>query len=180
MAGWCLYSFYAFLLSYSLDDMFQNTLLPDPVVLSSLASAINDSRLRFLSLASNNQLGDAFVEHFLRFLRSRHLHELHISAVGLTSRSAPVIGSWISGNPQRNSDGVCHLQIFKSSGNSLGVNGVWEIVRAIERGNWGITKVEVYANQLVPSPALPDTGSFLFCVTHAKLIYWACQKRRIL
>ncbi|KAH0826608.1 hypothetical protein J3R83DRAFT_4972 [Lanmaoa asiatica] len=134
-----------------------NALLPDPAVFSSLASAINDSRLRFLSLTSNNQLGDAFVGQFLPFLRSRHLHELHINTIGLTARSAPVIGGWISGNPQRNSDGACYLQTFKSSGNSLGVNGFWEIVKAIERGNWGITRVEMYANQLVPSPTLPDT-----------------------
>ncbi|KAG9313439.1 hypothetical protein JVU11DRAFT_5761 [Chiua virens] len=138
-----------------------NALLPDAAVLSSLANAINDSRLRFLSLTNNNQLGDAFAQHFLPFLRSRHLHELHINSVGLTARSAPAIGAWISGNSHRNNDGVCHLQTFKSSGNSLGVNGVWEIVRAIERGNWGITKVEIYANQLIPSPALPDTGRLI-------------------
>ncbi|KAF8549039.1 hypothetical protein OG21DRAFT_1515618 [Imleria badia] len=125
-----------------------NALLPDAVVFSSLASAINDSRLRFLSLTSNSQLGDAFVEHFLPSLRSRYLHELHINGVGLTAQSAPVIGAWISRYPHRNSDGACHLQVFKSSGNSLGANGVWEIVRAIERGNWSITKVEMYANQL--------------------------------
>ena len=160
--------------------MFQNTLLPDPAVFSSLAGAINDSRLRFLSLTSNNQLGDAFVEYFLPYLRSRHLHELHINAIGLTARSAPAIGAWISGHPQRSSDGTCHLQIFKSSGNSLGVSGVWEIVRAIERGNWSITKVEVYANQLVPSPSLPDTGAFHYRFSHLKLIYWAFQKRWML
>lgn len=160
--------------------MSQNALLPDPAVFASLASAINDSRLRFLSLTSNNQLGDAFVEHFLPFLRSRHLHELHINAVGLTSRSAPAIGAWISGNLQRNSGGACYLQIFKSSGNSLGVNGVWEIVRAIERGNWGITRVEMYANQLIPSPTLPETGLLLSRVSPSKLIFRALQKRRML
>lgn len=141
------------------------------MVFSSLASAINDSRLRFLSLASNNHLGDSFVQHFLPFLRSRHFRELHINAVGLTVRSAPVIAAWISGDPHRHSDAACYLQIFKSSGNSLGVNGVWEIVRAIERGNWGITKVEVYANQLIPSPGLSDTGLFLAHVGNPRLIY---------
>ena len=159
--------------------MFQNALLPDPAVFSSLASAINDSRLRFLSLTSNNQLGDTFVEYFLPYLRSRHLHELHINAIGLTARSAPAIGAWISGHPQRISDGMCHLQVFKSSGNSLGVSGVWEIVRAIERGNWSITKVEVYANQPVQFPNLQDTGAFLSRVSHPKLIYCAFQERRM-
>ncbi|KAF8438111.1 hypothetical protein L210DRAFT_2306097 [Boletus edulis BED1] len=134
-----------------------NTLLPDPAVLSSLASSINDSRLRFLSLTGNNQLGDTFVEYFLPFLRSRYFHELHINTIGLTARSAPAIGAWISGHLQRNCDGACHLQVFKCNGNSLGVSGVWEIVRAIERGNWSITKVEVHANQLVPSANLADT-----------------------
>ncbi|KAF9237367.1 hypothetical protein BU15DRAFT_76082 [Melanogaster broomeanus] len=113
-----------------------NVLVADAAVFSSLAGAINSSKLRTLSLAGNSQLGDAFVECFLPSLHSRHLHELHISAVGLTSRSAPVIGAWISGKSPRNSSGTCYLQTLKCSGNSLGV--------------------EVYANQLAGSPAVPD------------------------
>lgn len=143
-------------------EMFQNALLPDPAVFSSLACALNDSQLRFLSLASNNHLGDAFVEQFFPFLRSRHLHELHINTIGLTPRSGSVIGAWICGNPYKSNDGTCYLQTLKTSGNSLGAKGVWEIVRAIERGNWGITKVEIYANQLIASPGLPDTGTFCY------------------
>lgn len=158
------------MLAFSLCALFQNALLPDPVVFSSLASAVNDSRLRFLSLTANNKLGDSFVENFLPFLRSRHLHELHISAIGLTTRSAPVIGTWISGSMKRSSAGACYLQIFKSSGNSLGVSGVSEIIRAIERGNWGITKVEIYANQLVRSSGLPDTGTLMYRLSKVNLL----------
>lgn len=161
-------SVYTLALPCSLLDISQNALLPDAAAFSSLASAINDSRLRFLSLTSNGKLSDAFVERFLPFLRSRYLHELHISGVGLTTRSAPTIGAWISGYPKRNSDGVCHLQVFKCSGNSLGVSGVWEIVRAIERGNWSITKAEMYANQL--GEGFAATGTFLSRISPPKLI----------
>ncbi|KIJ61554.1 hypothetical protein HYDPIDRAFT_96223 [Hydnomerulius pinastri MD-312] len=135
-----------------------NELVPDAAVFSNLASAINGSRLRFLSLTGNPQLGDTFVEHFIPLLHSRHLQELHINAIGLTPRSAAVIGAWISGRSLRNSGGMCYLQTFKCSGNSLGVKGVWEVIRAIERGNWGLTKVEMYANQLAGLPFAPDTG----------------------
>ncbi|KAF9225842.1 hypothetical protein BS17DRAFT_699426 [Gyrodon lividus] len=138
--------------------MANNVLVPDAAAFSSLASAINSSRLRLLSLSGNHQLGDIFVERFLPLLHSRNLHELHISAIGLTARSAPVIGAWISGKSSRNSGGACYLQTFKCSGNSLGVRGVWEIIRAVEGGNWGLTKVEMYANQLAEPPVTPDTS----------------------
>ncbi|KIL00308.1 hypothetical protein PAXRUDRAFT_821769 [Paxillus rubicundulus Ve08.2h10] len=140
-------------------SMANNVLIPDAVSFSSFASAVNSSRLRFLSLSSNHQLGDAFVERFLPLLHSRHLHELHINAVGLTARSAPVIGAWISSKSLRNSGGACCLETLKCSGNSLGVRGVWEIIQAVEKGNWGLVKVEMYANQLAESP---DTGAISF------------------
>ena len=75
----------------------------------------------------------------------------------------------MSGHAQNTSDRACHLQVFKSSGNNLGVSGVWEIVRAIERGNWSITKVEVYGNQL-DLLSLPDTGPWLSRVVDSQLI----------
>lgn len=136
-----------------------NDFTPDPATLSCLANALNNSRLRLLSLTGNSRLGDSFVERFLPLLRSRFLQELHINTIGLTPRSAPVIATWITGSRARSSQGVCHLQTLKCSGNSLGARGVSEILRAIERGNWALTKVEVYANRLpdAPLPSLPPS-----------------------
>ncbi|KAI6040846.1 hypothetical protein EDC04DRAFT_2566484 [Pisolithus marmoratus] len=126
-----------------------NDFTPDPAALSCLANALNNSRLHLLSLTGNSGLGDAFVARFLPLLRSRSLQELHINTIGLTPRSAPAIATWITGG---STHGVCHLQTLKCSGNSLGVRGVSKILRAIERGNWALTKVEVYANQLPDTP----------------------------
>ncbi|KAI6029829.1 hypothetical protein BKA83DRAFT_4223653 [Pisolithus microcarpus] len=137
-----------------------NDFTPDPATLSCLANALNSSRLRLLSLTNNSRLGDSFVERFLPLLRSRSLQELHINIIGLTPRSAPAIASWITGSSTGSSQGVCHLQTLKCSGNSLGVKGVSKILRAIERGNWAITKVELYANRLPDTPLLlPPTSS---------------------
>ncbi|KAI6117303.1 hypothetical protein EDD16DRAFT_1693065 [Pisolithus croceorrhizus] len=141
-----------------------NDFTPDPATLSCLANALNSARLRLLSLTGNSQLGDSFVERFLPLLRSRSLQELHINIIGLTPRSAPAIATWITGGRTGRSQGVCHLQTLKCSGNSLGVRGVSEVLRAIERGNWALTKVELYANRLpdtpfLSSPSLPPSSS---------------------
>ena len=53
--------------------------------------------------------------------------------------------------------GECYLHILKCSGNNLGVSGAWQIVRAIEKGNWVLSKVEMYANQLT-DPQLQHTA----------------------
>ncbi|KAG6332979.1 hypothetical protein ID866_6107 [Astraeus odoratus] len=68
--------------------------------------------------------------------------------MGLTARSAPIIAAWIRGNRTSSSQGRCCLQTFKCSGNNLGISGVREIIRAIQEGNWTLTNVEMYANQL--------------------------------
>ncbi|KAI6006138.1 hypothetical protein EDD15DRAFT_2428862 [Pisolithus albus] len=137
-----------------------NDFTPDPATLSCLANALNSSRLRLLSLTNNSRLGDSFVQRFLPLLRSRSLQELHINIIGLTPRSAPAIASWITGSRAGCSQGVCHLQTLKCSGNSLGVKGVSEILRALERGNWAITKVELYGNRLpdIPLPSPPASS----------------------
>jgi len=129
-------------------SFLKNELTPDPATLTSFASALNSSRLRLLSVTGNSQLGDLFVDRFLPLLRSRSLGELHINAIGLTPRGASAIAAWVAGSKVMDNQGTCYLHTLKCSGNNLGVRGVWEVIRAIEKGNWALSKVEVYANQL--------------------------------
>ncbi|KAL4079670.1 hypothetical protein J3A83DRAFT_4086327 [Scleroderma citrinum] len=139
-----------------------NAFTPDPVILTDFANALNSSRLCLVSLTGNAQLGDLFVEKFLPFLRSRSLQELHINTIGLTPRGASAIAAWVSGSRKGGSQGACYLHIFKCSGNNLGVRGVWEVIRAIEKGNWALSKVEMYANQLAePQLQLLASGQSL-------------------
>lgn len=126
----------------------KNALTPDPVTLASFANALNSSRLRLLSVTGNSQLGDLFLDRFLPLLRSRSLGELHINAIGLTPRGASAIAAWVTRSKVMDNQGMCYLHTLKCSGNNLGVRGVWEVIRAIEKGNWALNKVEMYANQL--------------------------------
>ncbi|KAH7886927.1 hypothetical protein F5I97DRAFT_1072739 [Phlebopus sp. FC_14] len=137
-----------------------NDLTPDFATLSCLASAINSSQLRMLSLTGNSRLGDAFAERFFPLLHSRALQELHINTIGMTVRSTGDLCAWITGCVTQNGGGMCRLQTLKCCGNSLGMKGVWEVIQAIERGNWCLTKVEMYANQLADpvAPQQPDVG----------------------
>lgn len=97
-------------------------------------------------------LADSFVETFFSLLESRHLSELHLSAMGLTSSCAPHIISHLS-SPR------CALRIFKCNGNSLGFRAVRSIIRAIERNNFTLLMVEMYSNQLPQPPGNSDNTS---------------------
>ncbi|KAH7928635.1 hypothetical protein BV22DRAFT_1126441 [Leucogyrophana mollusca] len=123
-----------------------NNLVFDPAAFSALADALNSSRLRFLSVTGNPRLGDAFAAGFLPLLRSPHLQELHINNVGLTRKSGSVIAEWVAGSGK--GGGLCALTTLKCSANSLGIRGVWQVIRAVQRGNWSLTKLEMYANHL--------------------------------
>ncbi|KAG2139443.1 hypothetical protein BD769DRAFT_199076 [Suillus cothurnatus] len=132
-----------------------NTIEPDADVLAWFATTINHSRLEFLSLTGNTKLGDAVVETFFRHLRAPYLRELHISSVGLNARCASGLAEWISSG---HTGGACSLHTLKCSGNNLGIKGVWEIIHAIETGNWSLMNVEVYANQLAGTE-IPNDNS---------------------
>lgn len=134
-----------------------NTIGPDADVLAWFATTVNRSRLEFLSLTGNHKLGDAVVEIFLRHLRAPRLRELHVNAMGLTARCASGLAEWISSG---HTGGVYSLHTLKCSGNSLGIKGVWEVIRAIEMGNWSLMNVEVYANQLAGTE-IPNDNSHI-------------------
>ncbi|EGO03842.1 hypothetical protein SERLA73DRAFT_158311 [Serpula lacrymans var. lacrymans S7.3] len=124
-----------------------NELTSDTETLTILANALNNSRVNLFSLTGNKDLGDMFIEQFLPLLHTPYLKELHLNTLRITQDSAPVIAEWITSR-KAGGDRRCMLETFKCNGNSLGLKGVRQIVQAIEKGNWGLTKVEMYANQL--------------------------------
>ncbi|KAG2154251.1 uncharacterized protein EDB93DRAFT_191166 [Suillus bovinus] len=132
-----------------------NTIGPDADVLAWFATTINRSQLEFLSLTGNHKLGDAIVETFLRHLRAPRLRELHINAMGLSARCASGLAQWISSG---HTDGAYSLNTLKCSGNNLGIKGVWEVVHAIETGNWSLMNVEMYANDLASTEIQNDNS----------------------
>ncbi|KAF5389614.1 hypothetical protein D9757_004210 [Collybiopsis confluens] len=132
----------------TLGELFlqDNLFHADADTVLEFAGAINQSRLRLLSLTTNRFLSDTFASLFFPALCSRHLQELHLSAVGLTRRSAPFITDYIT------SPGRCRLHTLKCNGNSLAFHGVRAIIRAIERANFSLTLVEMYSNSIMSGP----------------------------
>ncbi|KIM86702.1 hypothetical protein PILCRDRAFT_815947 [Piloderma croceum F 1598] len=117
-------------------NAFQNS----PPVILPFTAALNTSHLERLSLSSNRQLSDRFVATFLPHLDSLHLRDLSLSLVGLTPLSVPDIISYVS-SPR------CRLHSFSLNGNSLGLQGVTDIIKAVEENNFGLGKLELYSNQ---------------------------------
>ncbi|KAG0697589.1 hypothetical protein DFH29DRAFT_945339 [Suillus ampliporus] len=173
-----------------------NKLGSDTDVLAWFAATVNRSRLEFLSLTGNHKLGGAIVETFFRHLRAPHLRELHINAMGLTTRCASGLAEWISSG---HNGKACSLHTLKCSGNSLGIKGVWEVIHAIEMGNWSLMNVEVYANQIagteIPNEDSPiqqsellpssetevswkDAERALHRVLHRRNAYWKRQTEK--
>lgn len=128
----------------------QNSFSGDPPTTSKFVNAVNNSNLEVLSLTSNRPLSDAFVEVFLPALNAPSLRVLHLSAMNLTPLSCPYILDFIT-DPQR-----CHLRALKCNGNSLGLQAVRSIIRAVTRKNYALVTVELYANHL-ESDSLSDT-----------------------
>ncbi|KXN89553.1 hypothetical protein AN958_05420 [Leucoagaricus sp. SymC.cos] len=127
-----------------------NDLRGAPSVAAVFVEALNSSRLEILSLTTNKYLSDPFIANFLPALDAPHLHELQLSAIGLTSHSGKVIAAYLS-SPR------CRLQVLRCNGNSLGLRGIKPIVRAIERQNYSLRNIEFYANQLQNEET--DSGS---------------------
>jgi hypothetical protein len=130
---------------------FQNRFTGSPSVVEAFAFALNASHLETLSLTTNRTLSDPFLAHFLPRLDAPHLREIHLSAMDLTPRAAPHIVAFLS-SPR------CRLHTLKCNGNALGHRAVRAIIRAIERCNFGLLRVELYANQLSHGNYAEDEG----------------------
>ncbi|GLB42188.1 hypothetical protein LshimejAT787_1102030 [Lyophyllum shimeji] len=124
---------------YSLQ-LPHNQFTGDAATIAAFVQAINTSRLKTLNLASNDNLGDAFVEAFFPALRCTTLRNLNVTATRLTGRSVDFITAYLSSNQ------FCHLRIFSCNANQLGTPGVKSIINAIRRYNYRLTEVNIYSN----------------------------------
>ncbi|KAJ7222599.1 hypothetical protein GGX14DRAFT_694635 [Mycena pura] len=139
--------------NHVLEELFlqNNRFTGDADTLTSFATALNSSRLKLLSLTTNRNLSDPFLQVFLPLLDSPHLGELQLSAIGLTPEAAPFIVTYLS-SPR------CRLHTLKCNGNSLGFRAVRSIIRAVKRHNFTLITLEMYANHTV-GPVNSDNTS---------------------
>jgi hypothetical protein len=121
--------------------------------LRSFVSSLNTSHLQTLSFTCNPTLSDAFVSTFLLNLSSPHLHALHLSAMDLSPLSTPVITSYLESRRSY------PLRILKLNGNRIGFSGVRKIVRCIERSNFTLLSIELFANTSVEPQEEPSSSS---------------------
>lgn len=111
---------------------------------------MNSSTLELLSLSTNRNLSHRFMESFFPMLKSHHLGELHISAIGITSTSVRRLNAYLS-SPHR-----CHLHTLKCNGNGLGFRAVKSIIRTLERSNYSLQVLELYSNNLADEDTVDE------------------------
>ncbi|KAK7685565.1 hypothetical protein QCA50_011432 [Cerrena zonata] len=108
-------------------------------VVATFVDAVNSSQLRTLTLSSNCGDGNVLVSHLMDMLDSTTLGDIQISGADLTQVVIPHIVNYISSPRSR-------LHTIRANGNKLGIRGVREIVQAVERHNYSLTKVDLLAN----------------------------------
>jgi len=117
-----------------------NSFSGDPEATVSFALAMNSASLRTLAISTNIGNGDSLITHILDNLNSPTLVDLMFSMTGVTYASTASIQSFLT-DPNR-----CYLRSLRASANKLGIRGVEEIVSAVERHNWMLSKIDLFAN----------------------------------
>lgn len=136
----------------TLKELFlqNNAFAGEPEVVAAFVEALNTSRLETLSLTTNQALGDTFAAQFFPVLDALFLREIQLSVMGLTYHSAPHIIEYLSSSR-------CRLSTLRVNGNRLGIRGGRGIVRALQRHNFTLTKLEMYANGIADADASSET-----------------------
>ncbi|KAG6915937.1 hypothetical protein DXG01_009203 [Tephrocybe rancida] len=117
-----------------------NAFVDDVQLGSTLAVAINASRLETLDLTCNSGLGDTFISSFLPLLESCSLRKLRLAVTGITAASASHISDYLSSNR-------CYLTSFSCHANHLGNAGVCAIYESLSTSNnHRLTKLNTYPN----------------------------------
>ncbi|KDQ58812.1 hypothetical protein JAAARDRAFT_113968, partial [Jaapia argillacea MUCL 33604] len=115
-----------------------NNFTSSPILSQFFTKSLNTSCLSTLTLTTKHQLSDSPFSHFLPHLLTPHLKELHYPT---TPSSTTHLIAYIS-SPQ------CWLTTLKCNGNALGLHAVQDIMVAIDKYNYSLCKVKLYANQL--------------------------------
>ncbi|EJD42911.1 RNI-like protein [Auricularia subglabra TFB-10046 SS5] len=124
-----------------------NKFTGDPSSLTYFAHGVNASPLRKLYLSSNN-LGDVGLAAFFDALDAPALQELQVSAVGLSDAGAPALCNFLGSRRSAS------LRVLHMNGNGLGPAGVAALVKAVDAGNFGLEKIELFSNDIAPDDKL--------------------------
>ncbi|KAM6503241.1 hypothetical protein JOM56_000184 [Amanita muscaria] len=140
----------------ALRELFlqNNDFTGDPNIAKILAAAVNASHLEVLSLTSNRQRSDTFIEEFLQTLMSNHLRELHIGTMNLTPLSLQTIVDYLSSKR-------CKLSVLQCNGNFLGLRGIKSIIRAVEQHNYSLTSLGLSSDRLMEADFRDEDGKDL-------------------
>jgi hypothetical protein len=112
--------------------------------MDSIMHSINSSRLSLLFLNSNAPT-PAGIEALFSSLDAPHLHTLHLSRCDITYPDAKHIAAFLASPRSRN---LLELQL---NANSLGYEGVKELVDVVQTQNYSIEELGLAAND--PAPA---------------------------
>ncbi|TDL28771.1 RNI-like protein [Rickenella mellea] len=112
----------------------------DKALTLSFVSAVNASHLADLSLATNNSLSDAFVSSFLTHLNTPHLRSLDLSATRITALTTESLVNFLV------SARGTYIETLNLSMNDLDFRSVCLIVNTIQRHNFSLLRMEIYAN----------------------------------
>lgn len=120
----------------------QNLFTGDAETVASFTAALNNSRVRRLSLSLNSQLSDEFAAHFFPMLASPFLETLSLNAIGFTSASAVHITSYIRSSRAR------PLKQLTLNENYIGRDEVYNLINTLCVANFQLTRLELWTGNV--------------------------------
>ncbi|KAI0783712.1 hypothetical protein C8Q75DRAFT_781601 [Abortiporus biennis] len=125
----------------SLRELFlQNNIFDGELdITTQFAEALNTSEIRELAFSANEGDGDALISNLLASLDAPFLRDLHFSETGLTYRCVASIVEYIT-SPR------CQLHTLRLNANRLGKRGIKALLDAVEKGNFSLTRLDLYSN----------------------------------
>ncbi|KAI9636616.1 uncharacterized protein MKK02DRAFT_37216 [Dioszegia hungarica] len=108
--------------------------------LDSILYCLNASQLESLSLTDNRRLLDKSIIRLFDSLSTPHLNELHLSICNLGPEISPSIISYLTSPRSR------YLELLGLNGNRLGLEAVRNLINTLERGNFTILNLGLFAS----------------------------------
>jgi hypothetical protein len=115
--------------------------------LDSILYCLNASQLESLSLTDNKRLLDKSIIRLFDSLSTPHLNELHLSICNLGPEISPSIISYLTSPRSR------YLELLGLNGNRLGLEAVRNLIDTLERGNFTILNLGLFASSLASDAA---------------------------